>query len=105
MKNYAKFVLIFGIFMFAGILLFVILSGDKAGDLSVSNEKMLILNDIVKDAEEKPDSPDRLGERDYGVDFIVLDNNEKEVYNWNQLHSVLPDALNSPSEQIMTRSL
>ena len=80
MKNYAKFVLIFGIFMFAGILLFVILSGDKAGDLSVSNEKMLILNDIVKDAEEKPDSPDRLGERDYGVDFIVLDNNEKEVY-------------------------
>ena len=48
MKNYAKFVSIFGIFMFAGILLFVILSGDKAGDLSVSNEKMLIFTQTCK---------------------------------------------------------
>ena len=80
MKNYAKFVIIFGICMAAGIILFVIVSGNKGKSISVSNEKMLILNDIAKDAEEKMDSPDRFGEKDYGVDFVVLDNNEKEVY-------------------------
>ena len=80
MKNYAKFVIIFGICMAAGIILFVIVTGNKGKSISVSNEKMLILNDIAKDAEEKMDSPDRFGEKDYGVDFVVLDNNEKEVY-------------------------
>ncbi len=80
MKNYAKFVIIFGICMAAGIILFVIVSGNKGKSISVSNEKMLILNDIAKDAEEKMDSRDRFGEKDYGVDFVILDNNEKEVY-------------------------
>ncbi|MCR5846698.1 MAG: HAMP domain-containing histidine kinase [Lachnospiraceae bacterium] len=80
MKNYAKFVLIFGIFMLAGIVAFLIISGKISDNISVSNEKMLILNDIVKDAEEKIDSPDSFEKKDYGVDFVVLDNNEKEVY-------------------------
>ena len=80
MKNYAKYVLIFGFCMVAGIIVFVIVSGNKGKSISVSNEKMLILNDIAKDAEEKMSSPERLGEKDYGVDFVVLDNNEKEVY-------------------------
>ncbi len=80
MKNYAKFVLIFGVFMLAGIVAFLIISGKISENISVSNEKMLILNDIVKDAEEKIDSPDSFEKKDYGVDFVVLDNNEKEVY-------------------------
>lgn len=80
MKNYAKFVLIFGIFMIAGIILFVVVSGDISGIISADNEKVLILNDIVKDAEENMDSPDSFGEKDYGVDFVVLDNNGNTLY-------------------------
>ena len=80
MKNYAKFVLIFGIFMIAGIILFVVVSGDISGIISADNEKVLILNDIVKDAEEYMDSPDSFGEKDYGVDFVVLDNNGNALY-------------------------
>ena len=80
MKNYAKFVLTFGIFMLAGIILFVIVSGDISENISVDNEKLLILNDIVKDAEEKIYSPDSFGEKDYGVDFIVFDSIGKEIY-------------------------
>ena len=80
MKNYAKFVLIFGIFMITGIILFVILSGDSSEVISADGENVLILNDITKDAEAKFNSPDSLGEKDYGVDFVVIDNNGKEVY-------------------------
>ncbi|MBQ8951347.1 MAG: HAMP domain-containing histidine kinase [Eubacterium sp.] len=80
MKNYAKLCLIFGIFMIAGIILFVIVSGDLGDTISVDNEKTLILNDIVKDAEEKIDSPYSFGEKDYGVDFVVLDNLGNEIY-------------------------
>ncbi len=80
MKNYAKFVLTFGVFMLAGIILFVIVSGDISENISVDKEKLLILNDIVKDAEEKIDSPDSLGEKDYGVDFVVFDIVGKEIY-------------------------
>ena len=73
MRNYAKFVLIFGILMIAGIILFVVVSGNIGDTISVSDEKMLTLNDIVKDVEENMDSLDSLGEKDYGVDYIVLD--------------------------------
>ena len=80
MKNYAKCVLIFGAFMIVGIIFFVIVSGDISESTSADNEKMLILNDIVKDAEDNFDSPDSLGEKDYGVDFVVLDSIGKELY-------------------------
>ena len=80
MRNYAKFVLIFGILMIAGIILFMVVSGDIGDTISVSDEKMLTLNDIVKDVEENMDSLGSLGEKDYGVDFIVLDSIGKELY-------------------------
>lgn len=80
MRNYAKFVLIFGILMITGIILFVVVSGNIGDTISVSDEKMLTLNDIVKDVEENMDSLDSLGEKDYGVDFIVLDSVGKELY-------------------------
>lgn len=80
MKNYARFVLIFGIFMITGIILLVIISGDMSDIISADNEDALILNDIVKDAEEKIDSPYSFGEKDYGVDFVVLDNLGNEIY-------------------------
>ena len=80
MRNYAKAVLVFGIFMLTGIILFVNVSGDISESIAVDNEKLLILNDIVKDAEEKMDSPDSLEEKDYGVDFVVLDSVGNEVY-------------------------
>lgn len=80
MRNYAKAVLVFGILMLTGIILFVNVSGDISESIAVDNEKLLILNDIVKDAEEKMDSPDSLEEKDYGVDFVVLDSVGNEVY-------------------------
>ena len=80
MRNYAKFVLIFGILMITGIILFVVVSGNIGDTISVSDEKMLTLNDIVKDVEENMDSLDSLAEKDYGVDYIVLDSVGKELY-------------------------
>ena len=66
--------------MIAGIILFVVVSGNIGDTISVSDEKMLTLNDIVKDVEENMDSLDSLGEKDYGVDYIVMDSVGKELY-------------------------
>ena len=70
--------IILSVLFLVGVITFAMISGHVSS--GVSDEEVLILNDIAKEAEENWDNPDSLGKKDYGVDFVILDNLNKEIY-------------------------
>ena len=78
MKNYKKVVAMLAVFYAVGIALLFVLTGFFNGNSK--DTTVLQLNDIAKAAEENWEDLTRLGEKEYGVDFVILDSSDEIVY-------------------------
>lgn len=81
MKNYARIVIIIVCVYIAAVLLFVLLTNTGLVSTSVSNENILILNDITQTAGDKWKDPHAFDGIKTDVDFVVLDQNNSVVYD------------------------
>ncbi len=81
MKNYARIVIIIVCVYIAAVLLFVLLTNTGLVSTSVSNENILILNDITQTAGDKWKDPHAFDGIKTDVDFVVLDQKNSVVYD------------------------
>lgn len=80
-KNYARIVIIIVCVYIAAVLLFVLLTNTGLVSTSVSNENILILNDITQTAGDKWKDPHAFDGIKTDVDFVVLDQKNSVVYD------------------------
>lgn len=81
MKNYARVVIIVCIIFFVGIIGFSIAAGANLDDYSESYVDILQLNDIRETAKKNWNNLQNLDEKDFGADFVVLDNENNILYS------------------------
>ncbi len=81
MKNYARIVITIVCVYIAAVLLFVLLTNTGLVSTSVSNENILILNDITQTAGDNWKDPHAFDGIKTDVDFVVLDQNNSVVYD------------------------
>ena len=81
MKNYARIVITIVCVYIAAVLLFVLLTNAGLVSTSVSNEHILVLNDITQTAADNWKDPHAFDGIKSDVDFVVLDQNNSIVYD------------------------
>ena len=81
MKNYTRLVIAIVCVYVAAVLLFVLLTNTGLINTSVSNENILILNDITQTAGDNWKDPNAFDGINSDVDFVVLDQNNSVVYD------------------------
>ena len=81
MKNYTRLVIAIVCVYVAAVLLFVLLTNTGLVNTSVSNENILILNDITQTAADNWKDPHAFDVIKTDVDFVVLDQNNSVVYD------------------------
>ena len=81
MKNYARIVITIVCVYIAAVLLFVLMTNTGLVSTSVSNENILILNDITQTAGDNWKDPHAFDGIKTDVDFVVLDQNNSVVYD------------------------
>jgi len=80
-KNYTRLVIAIVCVYVAAVLLFVLLTNTGLINTSVSNENILILNDITQTAGDNWKDPNAFDGINSDVDFVVLDQNNSVVYD------------------------
>jgi len=80
-KNYTRLVIAIVCVYVAAVLLFVLLTNTGLVNTSVSNENILILNDITQTAGDNWKDPNAFDGIKTDVDFVVLDQNNSVVYD------------------------
>ena len=81
MKNYTRLVIAIVCVYVAAVLLFVLLTNTGLVNTSVSNEHILVLNDIAQTAGDNWKDPNAFDGINSDVDFVVLDQNNSVVYD------------------------
>ncbi|MBR2549188.1 MAG: HAMP domain-containing histidine kinase [Clostridiales bacterium] len=81
MKKYARLVITIVCVYIAAILLFVLLTNTGLISTSVSNEHILLLNDITQTAGDNWKEPNAFDSIKSDVDYMVLDQNNSVVYD------------------------
>lgn len=81
MKKYARIVITIVCVYIAAVLLFVLLTNTGLVSTSVSNENILILNDITQTAGDNWKEPHAFDGIKTDVDYVVLDQNNSVVYD------------------------
>ena len=81
MKNYARVIIIVCIIFVVGIIGFSVAAGANLDDYSENNVDVIQLNDISQTAKENWDNLQNLDEKDFGADFVVLDNENNILYS------------------------
>ena len=80
-KNYARIIITIVCIYIAAVLLFVLLTNAGLVSTSVSNEHILVLNDITQTAADNWKDPHAFDVIKTDVDFVVLDQNNSVVYD------------------------
>lgn len=80
MKKYYKTVISLGILYFLALLAFVIFTGNVSTKIPGRDTDIIKLNDIRMDAGESFNNLDELANKDYGVDFVILDTSDNLLY-------------------------
>lgn len=78
MKNYYKIVIVIAILYFLAVLGLWYFFGREDGSDSVRGRDITVLNDITMNAGEYWDNLEKLNEKDYGADYVIL-NTENAV--------------------------
>ncbi len=81
MKKYARLVITIVCVYIAAVLLFVLLTNTGLISTSVSNEHILLLNDITQTAGDNWKEPNAFDSIKSDVDYMVLDQNNSVVYD------------------------
>lgn len=81
MKKYARLVITIVCVYIAAVLLFVLLTNTGLISTSVSNEHILLLNDITQTAGDNWKEPNAFDSIKSDVDYVVLDQNNSVVYD------------------------
>ncbi len=80
MKSYNRFIISVGVVYILGLILLIVYFNRDSAKLYDRESVILTLNNIVYDAKEKWDSPSSISDKDYGVDFVILDKNNRVIY-------------------------
>ncbi len=80
MKKYYKTVISLGILYFLALLAFVIFTGNVSTKIPGRDTDIIKLNDIRMDAGESFNNLSELANKDYGVDFVILDTSDNLLY-------------------------
>ena len=80
MKKYYKTVITLGILYFLALFAFVIFTGSVSTKIPGRDTDIIKLNDIRMDAGESFNNLDGLANKDYGVDFAILDTADNLLY-------------------------
>ena len=72
MKNYYKIVIVIAILYFLAVLGLWYFFGREDGSDSVRGRDITVLNDITMNAGEYWDNLEKLNEKDYGADYVIL---------------------------------
>ena len=81
MKKYARLVITIVCVYIAAVLLFVLLTNTGLISTSVSNEHILLLNDITQTAGDNWKEPNAFDSIKSDIDYMVLDQNNSVVYD------------------------
>ena len=96
MKNYIKIIFAVILIFFIGVVIFSFVTGEKDDGTSYDGEKIVTLNDIVKNVEENWNQFNTLGAEslfttDYGVDFCILDESNEVLYDSREKNRLAED--------------
>ena len=80
MKNYVKVIVIVCITFVIGMIGFSVIAGVNLDNCSENNVDVVQLNDIRETARENWDNLQNMNGKDFGVDFVVLDNLNNILY-------------------------
>lgn len=80
MKKYYKIVISLGILYFLALLAFMIYTGSASTKIPGRDNDIIKLNDISKDAGASFNNLSELADKDYGVDFAILDTADNLLY-------------------------
>lgn len=80
MKKYYKTLISLGILYFLALLAFAIFTGSASTKIPGRDTDIIKLNDIRMDAGESFNNLDGLANKDYGVDFAILDTADNLLY-------------------------
>lgn len=75
MKGYFRTVAIVFIIYFLAFAVFAAVNLKGSGGMTVSDETVVVMNDIAHDASENWNSIENLRQENYGVPFVILDSN------------------------------
>lgn len=99
MKNYVKVIVIVCITFVIGMIGFSVIAGVNLDNYSENNVDVVQLNDIRETARENWDNLQNMNGKDFGVDFVVLDNLNNILYSSTSVADVanltLEDAVKS----------
>lgn len=73
MRKYYRIIILIAAVYLIGIAAFALISGRKIGSSSISEQDVLLLNDIAYTAQENPGSPEALDAIESDKDFVVTD--------------------------------
>lgn len=80
MKNYYKTVLALGALYLITVIVFALYTGNRLADDPDKDMEIVKLNDISKDAGSFWGDPEKLGNKDYGSDFALIDTEDNLLY-------------------------